>query len=180
MANKTRKEKDLTHITDGLEKIVIAKIKEERKKQGLTQEDIAEKLGVSQNTYKNIETGVGELSFPRFLALTKILGMTDVLGNEVKEITEADQTILYLKFLAEHKDSLLETAESLQTIVNSIKILLNPLKEKNDSEGNRVNQINLKATEEEKALIKEFAKEKDLSLIDTFLELIKKEKEKKQ
>lgn len=180
MANKTREEKDLSHITGGLEKAVIAKIREERRKKGLTQEMMAEKLGVSQNTYKNIETGIGELSFPRFLALTKILDMQDVLGNETKEITEEDKTILYLKFLTEHKESLLETADTLQTIANSIKLLLSPIKDKiqSDNDG-RVNQINLKATEDEKALIKEFAKEKDMSLIDTFLELIKKEKGKK-
>jgi len=37
------------------------KIKEYRKKNGLTQEQVADLLGVSQSTYYRLENGIGEI-----------------------------------------------------------------------------------------------------------------------
>lgn len=49
------------------------KIREFRKKQKLTQEQLAEKIGIETNTLSNIETGKSFMSFKVFQKLPEIL-----------------------------------------------------------------------------------------------------------
>ncbi len=56
-----------------LRKPLGSKIKYFRKQKGLTQEQLAEKIGIETNTLSNIETGKSFMSFKVFQELPEIL-----------------------------------------------------------------------------------------------------------
>lgn len=52
------------------------RIKKERRAQGYTQEFMAESLGISTNSYREIESGKTQLINPRLREISKILGVS--------------------------------------------------------------------------------------------------------
>lgn len=64
-------------------KQIGAKLQELRKKNGLTQKDVYEKLGISQSTFSSWEIGKSEPDAMTFLELCDIYNVKDIL-NEFK------------------------------------------------------------------------------------------------
>lgn len=65
-------------------KLFGKRIKELRKKNNLTQEQLAEKLGVFQKQVGNIETGT------TFTTMVNLEKLADVFGLEIKDLFEYD------------------------------------------------------------------------------------------
>ena len=67
-------------------KIVAIRLKEARMKNGLTQKEFADELGIPLKTYKNYETiGIGHAtpSFEVLIKMSELLGVTlDYLGGK--------------------------------------------------------------------------------------------------
>lgn len=64
-------------------------LKAARIRAGLTQKEVADRLGVGKSTYSQYETGTNEPSIPRIKALAKILGVT---GDELLGLTPPEET----------------------------------------------------------------------------------------
>lgn len=70
------------------------KIREARKSLGMSQDDLASKLGVSKVTICWYETGERTPSLKHFLELADILNLTldEIVGREVSVVSEEDET----------------------------------------------------------------------------------------
>ena len=64
----------------------MEKLKEIRKKHGLTQQEVAKKLGVVQKTYRNYENGTTEPSIETLIELSKLFHTT--IDNLIRENTD--------------------------------------------------------------------------------------------
>ena len=55
-----------------------------RMKKNMTQQDLADKLGVNQSTVSDYETGTFELTLPKLVRIADALGVTiyDLIGQE--------------------------------------------------------------------------------------------------
>lgn len=53
-----------------------SKVKEIRKARGLTQQDVADKLGVKKNTVSQWESGIRNMSFEQIVQYAKLVGVT--------------------------------------------------------------------------------------------------------
>ena len=54
----------------------VTRIKELRDREGMTQKDVAEMIGVSQSTYSTYENGINYLNAERLEKLAKIYGVS--------------------------------------------------------------------------------------------------------
>lgn len=98
------------------------KIRKFRKAQGLSQEELAEKIGISATHMSHIETGNTKLSLPVFVDIARTLDVqTDDLLNDRDVIsgTKANRE------LSEILESC--TAEQLSVITEVIKTLLSSI-----------------------------------------------------
>jgi transcriptional regulator with XRE-family HTH domain len=59
---------------------ILNNIRKQREKDFLSQEYMAHKLGISQNTYSKIELGKNKLTVDR------LIGIAEILGVEVAEL----------------------------------------------------------------------------------------------
>lgn len=62
----------------------LEKLKETRKKRGISQEELAKKLGINKIAYNRIENGKTKLSFERLYELIDILGVDFIYELENK------------------------------------------------------------------------------------------------
>ncbi len=69
---------------------VLEKIKECRKKKFLSQEDMSDRLGMSQNNYGKIERGDTELTVSRLIQIAKAIQVPvfELVGEDVNEIID--------------------------------------------------------------------------------------------
>lgn len=78
-------------------KEVLKRIKEARIKKGITQAQVAETMGVTQATYKNIEKGISALKMDTLIKISEILSLdlAELLGfNQKEEKEENEETVL--------------------------------------------------------------------------------------
>ena len=69
------------------QELIVNRMKELRNKHGLKQSDVAEHLGVAQNSYSNYENGIREIPLKYLIHLSRfyqvnleyLLGLTDTL-----------------------------------------------------------------------------------------------------
>lgn len=63
-----------------------ARISEARKAQGLTQQQLADRLGVAQQTYADYEAGITRVPASSLLILEEVLGLTpdEMLGRDAR------------------------------------------------------------------------------------------------
>jgi transcriptional regulator with XRE-family HTH domain len=115
------------------------KIKDERLRQNITQEDLALKSGLSLSTYKIFEKD-GKGSFENFINITKALGKTSELNNLfITSSFSPKQKVLNKKIdknerkraSSKEKNILLES--NIETKATKIASLLDKLKEKNEN-----------------------------------------------
>lgn len=98
------------------------KIRKFRRAQGLSQEELAEKIGISVTHMSHIETGNTKLSLPVFVDIAKVLDVqTDDILNDrcVVSGTKANRE------LSEILESC--TAEQLSMITDVVKTLLSSI-----------------------------------------------------
>ncbi|MCS6821542.1 MAG: helix-turn-helix domain-containing protein [Microscillaceae bacterium] len=62
-------------------KNIARTLREKRKELGLSQQQIADKLGITQATYSGWENGQREISLPRYVQLAEILGIDTPFNN---------------------------------------------------------------------------------------------------
>lgn len=60
-----------------------------RQRKGMSQQDVADKVGVAKSTYSMWETGNREPNLMKIIALTKVLGVT---GDELLGLTPPEET----------------------------------------------------------------------------------------
>lgn len=65
----------LFKTTEELESNLLKRIKEEREKIGLSQYELAKRIGLGQSAYQKIEKGKTRLDMFRFLKITQALGV---------------------------------------------------------------------------------------------------------
>lgn len=63
-----------------------------RKEAGLTQEEVALRLGVSQQTYSSMERNADKVGAARLLRLFNILGVEVALGKQLEPATASGAT----------------------------------------------------------------------------------------
>lgn len=63
-------------------------IRKRRKELGISQKEMADKLGVGRQQYSNLETGRTELSMQRLQTIKEILGMQNASQKEAVSIIE--------------------------------------------------------------------------------------------
>lgn len=71
-----------------------AVLKQRRHDKGITQQEVADKLGLSKNHVSDIERGVHRLTVQTFCGYCSILGTTP---NEILEFTDKDRILPELK-----------------------------------------------------------------------------------
>lgn len=98
------------------------KIRKFRKAQGLSQEELAEKIGISVTHMSHIETGNTKLSLPVFVDLAKVLDVqTDDLLNDRDVISGTKSH----RELAETLEGC--TTEQLSVITDVVKTMLSSI-----------------------------------------------------
>lgn len=68
-------------LTDTQRREIIKKLREEREKKGMTQEEVAKKAGMHTNSLAKVERGVSKAAPDTLLKIAKALGMksSDIL-----------------------------------------------------------------------------------------------------
>ena len=104
------------------------RVKYFREQKNWTQEHIASKLHISQNSYSRIESGVSKLTVDRLLEIAEILrvNVSDLIGNEV---INGDSTESFEKFRV--NDSINSKIVTIEGIVYGIKLELDEIKKTN-------------------------------------------------
>ena len=101
-------------------------LKEKRKKLGLTQDDIAKKLGVHNTTYGNWELGKTEPNLTDLVKLADILNATtdELLGRNLDLINlnylEDDQSLIIKAVLRMNKEQLMYTKKFVQSMMTDM------------------------------------------------------------
>jgi transcriptional regulator with XRE-family HTH domain len=115
------------------------KIKDERLRQNITQEDLALKSGLSLSTYKIFEKN-GKGSFENFINIMKALGKTSELNNLfINSSFSPKQKVLNKKIdkterkRASSKEKNIILESNTETKATKIASLLDKLKEKNEN-----------------------------------------------
>lgn len=93
---------------------ILQNLKRLRKEKGVTQEEMANKLGISRVTYYSIESGKQELSIQKIDEIIKILDISifDLIKSEILN-TEKDNIIT----------EVLEVRKKLDNIENKLKYI---------------------------------------------------------
>lgn len=101
-------------------------LKEKRKKLGLTQDDIAKKLGVHNTTYGNWELGKTEPNLTDLVKLADILNATtdELLGRNLDLINlnylEDDQSLIIKAVLRMNKEQLSYTKRFVESMITDM------------------------------------------------------------
>jgi transcriptional regulator with XRE-family HTH domain len=96
-------------------------IKSIRERKNLTQEYMAQELGISQNSYSNIENGGVKLTIERLLEISKVLEVTaeELLANESQTYNFHNSNIEkfygYIETLHEDNRELIQTTIKVLT-----------------------------------------------------------------
>lgn len=99
--------------TENYKKLIGLIIKQEREKQGLTQEVLSAKINLDQSNLSNIENGKNFPSFTSFCALVEILDI------------EPNMFLRFLKFKTHKKSSIdIEIEEHLKLMSDDFKLNL--------------------------------------------------------
>lgn len=94
-------------------------IKSLRERKNLTQEFVANELGISQNTYSNIESGAVKLTIERLIEISKVLGASaeELIANESQTFNFHNSNIEkfygYIETLQEENKELTQTTIKL-------------------------------------------------------------------
>lgn len=94
-------------------------IKSLRERKNLTQEFVANELGISQNTYSNIESGAVKLTIERLIEISKVLGVSaeELIANEAQTFNFHNSNIEkfygYIENLQEENKELTQTTIKL-------------------------------------------------------------------
>ena len=96
------------------------KIRKFRKAQGISQEELAEKIGISTTHMSHIETGNTKLSLPVFIKIAAVLDVRtdDLLGNSSTSTTSA--ALDEISTILEHCTA--QEAKVIADIVKAAKI----------------------------------------------------------
>lgn len=141
-------------------KEISEKIKELRKAKKLSQEELAEKIGITQASYFQIEKGKTELSVERLFQIASVLDVSafdllDVVNQEKKQ-SEGSKKVKELEVLVNHWKELAETRnEKIKYLEKHLKGLSDALLEElssrvflwlqgNEPDGESVNVKSLK------------------------------------
>lgn len=110
---------------------VLQKIKDTRKKQGLSHENMAFELGMSQAAYTNIEKNNSKLTVERLIRISDILGKPvyyffEVYPNNIFHQDLKDYAVGYHKqdienLYQDNRDMYDKLEQSYQTTVNILK-----------------------------------------------------------
>lgn len=107
---------------------VLEKIKEARKLKGLSHENMAAELGISQAAYTNIEKNESKLTIERFLKITEILEkptyhfFESSPNNIYYNQPTAEHAIGYQQNLyQENKDTQAKLAETYEASIQNLK-----------------------------------------------------------
>ncbi|XPV70428.1 MAG: helix-turn-helix domain-containing protein [Halarcobacter sp.] len=126
--------------TQEISKEFAHKIKDERLRQNITQEDMALKSGLSLSTYKIFEKN-GKGSFENFINITKALGKTMELNNLfIKNSFSPKEKVLNKNIKkperkrASKKEKIDSSKSKNESKPTRIGILLDKLKAKNENE----------------------------------------------
>lgn len=96
------------------------RIKEERKKIKLTQEEVAEKLDISVKHFSEVERGLTGLSIENLIKLSDLLGVSiDYIVKGDKDKNRWDCILAALSEVPPEKESLIK--EFIRTIVELVK-----------------------------------------------------------
>lgn len=82
--------KRLEILLVGVKMVINEKIKKIRRSQDLSQEAMAEKLGISTNSYAKLERGETELS------ITRLQEIANILGVEASDLLQNNHSIVFL------------------------------------------------------------------------------------
>ena len=97
-------------------------ISEMRMKLGLSQDEVAERLGLKKSTYGNYERGERKVPLPELIAMSKFYGFSlDEFINEEKKIQWVDQLSLAIK---EEFDDVTFTQDEINQIIEYTKFIL--------------------------------------------------------
>lgn len=98
------------------QKEIVKIIRERRKTLGYNQEEIAEKIGLSQSGYASIENEVSEIKISHLINLVELLEIENILVNRDQETTEPPS----LEITRELAQALKIELHTLQEIINKI------------------------------------------------------------
>lgn len=117
---------------------VLVRIRKRREEKGLSQENMAEMLGVNQSTYAKIETGVIRLSLPRLEGIAKALdcSINDLLSSHGTERLSMEMLSSYMlneppvKYGSPLFDELIETKNKyISELEEKVQLLRDKLKD---------------------------------------------------
>lgn len=80
-------------------KKILEKIKNARKAQGLTQEELAQQLDIAQNSYSKYETGYSEMSLNLFLDIVEILDINLATLFDIKSYIQKEDILRVIQQL---------------------------------------------------------------------------------
>ena len=92
------------------------RIAEIRKRQGLTQADLAERLGTTQAAVSHMETGSRDLNTARIEQMARALGVkvSDLIIEQYDDHTRAELNRVFSQLSDENRRTLLEVARSMR------------------------------------------------------------------
>lgn len=100
----------------------LEKVKEARKKKGLSQEELAKTLGINKIAYNRIENGKTKLTFDR------VYQLMDILGTDFVYEFENNSRPLYV--VNEDIEALKNELKELEKQLSEKQLLIDLLKEK--------------------------------------------------
>jgi hypothetical protein len=152
----------INHILETFEK--------KRDEKGLSNVDLGNYLGMTSQNVGDIFKKKIRLRLEVMLPLMKLLGIETFFVENQKS-----QAQTLLEFMIQNKDDLLNLSKGFLDMSKFIDgLLLEPKKENRE----RAETLQLRYTEDEKALIKSYAQEQNKPIAELLLEMIKKEREK--
>ena len=111
-----------------------------RELRGFSQEHMADRLGIAQNTYSKIETNQTKLTAEMLEKVSKELGVSalDILSHEPTIVNMASnhgtQGIAYIENFYTYQKELIETIKTtLDTVIEHNKILMKFINDKNQA-----------------------------------------------
>ena len=112
------------------------RIKELRKDKSLSQEQVAEKIGISKQQYTCIENGNG------YISLKNLVKIADVFGITVKDITDVLEQKSSLNYNPEEQKQSTINMLNMIDLFYANKNLYEKIKEQNNANTQNTNQPN--------------------------------------
>jgi transcriptional regulator with XRE-family HTH domain len=127
---------NLDEYIGGLDKIILAKIREVREEGKISRKTLSEDLGIATSTYADLENGKINFDIKRLLAVLKYLGIDDIFKKKSEEKETQLQTIndfegFLTKFQEQSSDvkGLKEDMETIKQMITQIAKKVNETKE---------------------------------------------------